>query len=84
MFASDFVIFIRDRLVSGEWSDSSISDPLGGMFALLSDKRDRALIQKWGVWLTKYDLERALKVVILISLYMLDSSYSVMYSTFSY
>lgn len=32
------------------------------MFVLLSESRDRALIQQWAVWLTKRDSIRALKV----------------------
>lgn len=50
------------RLVSGEWTDEDVQDPLSDMFTLLSEKRDRALTQRWGVWLTKKDPARALKV----------------------
>lgn len=50
------------RLVEGEWTDPEIPDPLSGMFALLTARRNRALIQQWGVWLAGKDTERALKV----------------------
>lgn len=50
------------RLVEGEWADPEIPDPLSDMFALLTARRNRALIQQWGVWLAGKDAERALKV----------------------
>jgi hypothetical protein len=50
------------RLVEGEWTDPEIPDPLSDMFALLTARRNRALIQQWGVWLTGKDADRALKV----------------------
>lgn len=42
--------------------DDDIVDPLSSMFTFLMEKRDRKLTQQWGVWLTKQDPERALKV----------------------
>ena len=39
-----------------------IPDPLSQMFSLLTARRNRALIQQWGVWLAGKDVERALKV----------------------
>ncbi|KAL4242308.1 Vam6/VPS39/TRAP1 family protein [Abortiporus biennis] len=51
------------KLVTKELSDLTISDPLTNMFALLTEKKDRALAQHWGVWLTKQDSERALKLL---------------------
>lgn len=50
------------RLVSGDWIDIDVTDPLSNMLGLLSEKRDRALTLQWGIWLTKYDPDRALKV----------------------
>jgi hypothetical protein len=32
------------------------------MFSLLTARRNRALIQQWGIWLAGKDAERALKV----------------------
>jgi len=32
------------------------------MINLLTEKRDKALTQRWGIWLTKRDPERGLKV----------------------
>ena len=49
------------RLVDGQWSDDDIKDPQTQMIALLSEKRDRALTQRWGLWLTKRDPEIGLK-----------------------
>ena len=49
------------RLVDGQWSDDDIKDPQTQMIALLSEKRDRALTQRWGLWLTKRDPESGLK-----------------------
>ncbi|KAI0948169.1 hypothetical protein AcW1_009756 [Taiwanofungus camphoratus] len=51
------------KLVDGEWVDKDVQDPLSRIFSLLSEKRDRMLIQQWGVWLTKHDHERALKLL---------------------
>jgi hypothetical protein len=53
---------LNRRLVEGEWTDPGIPDPLSDMFALLTARRNRALIQQWGVWLAGKDAERALKV----------------------
>ena len=50
------------RLVDGEWSDDDIVDPLSQIINFLSDKRDKALSQRWGLWLTKRDPDRGLKV----------------------
>ena len=46
--------------------DEDIVEPLSLMFAFLTEKRDRKLTQQWGIWLTKRDPERALKVIIII------------------
>ncbi len=50
------------KLVDGEWTDADVQDPLTRIFDLLSEKKDRVLIQKWVPWLIKKDSERALKV----------------------
>ena len=50
------------RLADGEWKDDAVKDPISNMFQLLGDRRDRTLIQQWGIWLTKRDPDRALKV----------------------
>ncbi|EPQ52360.1 hypothetical protein GLOTRDRAFT_140707 [Gloeophyllum trabeum ATCC 11539] len=49
------------KLAEGEWTDEDLPDPLTTMFNYLSEKRDRALIQRWGVWFTTHDPERGLK-----------------------
>ncbi|KDQ52181.1 hypothetical protein JAAARDRAFT_40532 [Jaapia argillacea MUCL 33604] len=51
------------RLADGVWSDPDIKDPLSSMFAFLSEKRDRALSYNWGLWFTKRDPERGLKLL---------------------
>lgn len=49
------------RLIDGQWSDDDIKDPQTQMVSLLSEKRDRALTQRWAIWLTKRDPESGLK-----------------------
>ncbi|KZT66233.1 hypothetical protein DAEQUDRAFT_752201 [Daedalea quercina L-15889] len=55
------------KLVDGEWKDDEVKDPLGSIFALLGERRDRTLIQQWGIWLTKRDSDRALKLLTSLS-----------------
>lgn len=51
------------RLVTGEVVDEDVHDPLESMFTYLTERKDKNLIQEWGVWLLKWDSERALKVL---------------------
>ncbi|KAJ3492453.1 hypothetical protein NLJ89_g11233 [Agrocybe chaxingu] len=51
------------KLIEGEWTDDDIQDPLSQMIALLAEKKDKALTQRWGLWLTKRDPERGLKLL---------------------
>ncbi|KAF8812135.1 hypothetical protein BYT27DRAFT_7252199 [Phlegmacium glaucopus] len=51
------------KLIDGQWSDEDIKDPQSQMVALLSEKRDRALTQRWAIWLTKRDPETGLKLL---------------------
>jgi len=51
------------RVADGEWMDDDIPDPISNIVSLIADKRDRALTQQWGLWLTKRDPERGLKVL---------------------
>ncbi|TFY60724.1 hypothetical protein EVJ58_g4965 [Rhodofomes roseus] len=55
------------KLVDGEWKDDEVKDPLGSMFALLGERRDRTLIQQWSIWLTKRDPDRTLKLLTSLS-----------------
>jgi len=70
------------RLIDGEWTDEEIQDPTSLLIALLAEKKDRALSRKWGVWLTKRDPDRGLKVRCLwllqpgFSSYLYHTSYS--------
>lgn len=59
------VMEIWKGLVEGRYSDSSVLDPLSDMFALLESKqgRDRAMLRRWGVWLTVRDPERGLMLL---------------------
>ncbi len=50
------------KLADGQWQDPEVHDPLTRIFDLLSDRKDRASIQRWTAWLVKKDSERALKV----------------------
>lgn len=58
------------RLIDGQWSDNDIKDPKTQMIALLSEKRDKALTQRWGLWLTKRDPESGLKASYIAYLYL--------------
>ncbi|KAH9478601.1 Transforming growth factor-beta receptor-associated protein 1 [Psilocybe cubensis] len=57
------VIEVLSKLVDGEWSDDDIKDPLGQMVNLLTEKRDRALTQQWGLWITKRNPDMGLKLL---------------------
>jgi hypothetical protein len=59
------VMEIWKGLVEGRYSDSSVPDPLSNMFALLESKqgKDRAMLRKWGVWLTVRDSDRGLMLL---------------------
>ena len=48
-------------MIDGEWLDEDIKNPLFDMISLLTEKKDRALTQQWGLWLTKRDPEQGLK-----------------------
>jgi hypothetical protein len=50
------------RVADGLWVDDGIPEPIASIIALLSERKDRALIHKWGVWLTKRDPDGGLKV----------------------
>jgi hypothetical protein len=50
------------RLVEGEWTDDDIENPIEDMLNLLTTSKSRALIQKWGLWLTRRDPERGIRV----------------------
>jgi len=62
LFFSRPTSLIHSRLVDGEWTDNDIADPITSMITLLGDRKDRTLTHKWGIWLTKRDPERGLKV----------------------
>ncbi|KAJ7685236.1 hypothetical protein DFH06DRAFT_1357108, partial [Mycena polygramma] len=51
------------KLVDGEWSDDDIQDPIDQMLNLLQNAKNRALIQKWGLWLTRRDPERGIRLL---------------------
>ena len=49
-------------LVDGIWSDPDIKNPLGNIIELLRKTSDRALAQRWAVWLIGKDEDEGLKV----------------------
>jgi len=51
------------KLIDGQWLDDDIKDPQTKMIGLLSEKRDKALTQRWGLWMTKRDPESGLKLL---------------------
>lgn len=54
---------VWSKVIDGEWTDEDIEHPLEDMFNLLMEKKDRVLSQRWGLWLTKRDPERGLKLL---------------------
>ncbi|KAF7304926.1 hypothetical protein MKEN_01206900 [Mycena kentingensis (nom. inval.)] len=52
------------KIADGEWLDDDIQHPTENMFTLLSNSRNRSLIQKWALWLTRRDPERGIKLLI--------------------
>ena len=53
---------VWSKLVDGEFRDPEVQDPLTRIFDLLTEKKDKGLIQRWTPWLVKKDSDRALKV----------------------
>ncbi|THV05369.1 hypothetical protein K435DRAFT_961137 [Dendrothele bispora CBS 962.96] len=51
------------KVIDGEWLDEDIKDPVADMISLLNEKKNRSLTQKWGLWLTKRDPDRGLKLL---------------------
>ncbi|KAJ7046834.1 hypothetical protein C8F04DRAFT_1061878 [Mycena alexandri] len=51
------------KLVEGEWTDDDIRDPIEEIMNLLNSSKNRPLIQKWGLWLTRRDPERGIKLL---------------------
>ncbi|KAG7094946.1 hypothetical protein E1B28_005747 [Marasmius oreades] len=51
------------KVADGEWIDDDIPDPVSNIVNLVTEKRDRTLAQQWGLWLTKRDPERGLKLL---------------------
>ncbi|KAI5122616.1 hypothetical protein M0805_008706 [Coniferiporia weirii] len=52
------------KLADGIWSDEDIKDPLVKMTELLSKTPNYALVQRWGLWLTRKDADMGLKLII--------------------
>ncbi|PPQ74920.1 hypothetical protein CVT26_011356 [Gymnopilus dilepis] len=57
------ILDVLANLIDGKWSDEDIKDPVAQMVNLLTERRDRALTQRWGVWLTKRDMDNGLKLL---------------------
>ncbi|EKM58173.1 uncharacterized protein PHACADRAFT_252272 [Phanerochaete carnosa HHB-10118-sp] len=56
------------KLITGEWIDLDVHDPLSSMFMFLNEKRDKALAQEWGTWLLKYDQDQAMRLLFTVGL----------------
>ncbi|KAJ7219323.1 hypothetical protein GGX14DRAFT_591509 [Mycena pura] len=54
---------ILAKLIEDEWTDDDIKDPMEDMFNLLVNSKNRALTQKWGLWLTRRDPERGIRLL---------------------
>ncbi|CAK5277401.1 unnamed protein product [Mycena citricolor] len=54
---------IWSKIIDNEWTEPDIPDPIGDMLTLLMSSRNRPLIQKWGLWLTRRNPERGLTVI---------------------
>ncbi|KAH8108778.1 hypothetical protein DFH11DRAFT_1710480 [Phellopilus nigrolimitatus] len=52
------------KLADGIWSDEDIKDPLAKMTELLNKTSNRALVQRWGLWLTQKDADLGLRLII--------------------
>ncbi|KAF8632341.1 hypothetical protein AX15_001925 [Amanita polypyramis BW_CC] len=53
------------KLIDGEWVDDRMRNPVSDMMDLLQDKKDRALVQKWAIWLIKRDYAQGIKLLML-------------------
>ncbi|KAJ7774542.1 hypothetical protein DFH07DRAFT_952255 [Mycena maculata] len=51
------------KLVEGEWTDDEIPNPTEDMLSLLTNSKNRTLTQKWGLWLTRRDPERGIRLL---------------------
>ncbi|KAJ7452354.1 hypothetical protein B0H11DRAFT_2073067 [Mycena galericulata] len=51
------------KLIEGEWTDDEIQNPTENVLTLLTNSKNRALTQKWGLWLTRRDPERGIKLL---------------------
>ncbi|KAJ6630857.1 hypothetical protein B0H10DRAFT_1983437 [Mycena sp. CBHHK59/15] len=51
---------VWSKLAEGEWTDDDIQDPIEDMISLLASLKNRALTQKWGLWLIRRDPERGI------------------------
>ena len=50
-------------LVDKRWTSERTPDPLGRLLSVLDGTRDRALLQRWGLWLVRRDAQRGLHVI---------------------
>ncbi|GJE85460.1 hypothetical protein PsYK624_015390 [Phanerochaete sordida] len=56
------------KLITGEWIDLDVHDPMASMFAFLNEKRDKALAHQWGIWLLKFDQDSAMRLLLTVGL----------------
>ncbi|GAA5904811.1 hypothetical protein JCM8208_001362 [Rhodotorula glutinis] len=56
------VLDIWTKIIDGEYSDSTFSDGVHKVFDLVWRSKDKALIEKYGLWLLRHDVDRALRL----------------------
>ncbi|GAA5939746.1 hypothetical protein JCM3775_001615 [Rhodotorula graminis] len=56
------VLDIWTRIVDGEYSDPTFSDGVHKVFDLVWRSKDKGLIEKYGLWLLRHDVDRALRL----------------------
>ncbi|GAA5852101.1 hypothetical protein JCM9279_005057 [Rhodotorula babjevae] len=56
------VLDIWTRIINGEYSDATFSDGVHKVFDLVWRSKDKALIEKYGLWLLRHDVDRALRL----------------------
>ncbi|KAJ7285781.1 hypothetical protein C8J57DRAFT_1285778 [Mycena rebaudengoi] len=54
---------VWSKLVEGEWTDDDIKNPTEDMMLLLTNSKNRALVQRWGLWFTRRDPERGIRLL---------------------
>ncbi|TNY19371.1 hypothetical protein DMC30DRAFT_448017 [Rhodotorula diobovata] len=56
------VLDIWTRIVDGEYDDPSLTDGVHKVFDLVWRSKDKGLVEKYGLWMLRHDVERALRL----------------------